>query len=495
MDDRDYDDIANDKQWAAKYILGPLYDPEPSQVCATRFTPLPPTPQASASPPRRRLSHKHRRVSADEDDEEQPFLRRLLSRSNSINSKCNKPLAPPPPPPPRSRYPPLSGLERKRSVHTSNPPQTRWNQGTILTRSNSVGTSRPSANNSRPGPTAMAPMKNQDRPRRRAGSFGEGHTVQGTQGIKGQERGDARGWRRAGSLRERYPGDMSHRPLDMLKRDYQAADRAPHLHNHRRQQPSDTIDSLDLTGPIPGAAYHHSGPFDATMKERNKNKIYAPVEAVRGTNMEALKATPAEFLQDSLIKHVPLQGTAIVPPGMKDMSGRTMEYEEGADLMRESDAAGGAYKRWDHVVKQTPRAKQPRATAVDTANTRHHTTQRYRDDDLKGKGEPSFSLDQARREQKARGKQLAHNGPVFYEMQPPSHPHAASAGGKLRRSSAHVRQRSVSNGAQHQAMMNEGVAGSSGLQRSNTTGKSIAQSLKRRFGSLRWRKGSDEVGY
>jgi hypothetical protein len=35
---------------------------------------------------------------------------------------------------------------------------------------------------------------------------------------------------------------------------------------------------------------------------------------------------------------------------MKDMAGRTMEYEEGADLMREPDAAGGAYKRWDHVV-------------------------------------------------------------------------------------------------------------------------------------------------
>ncbi|GAB1310251.1 Pal1 cell morphology protein [Madurella fahalii] len=322
----------------------------------------------------------------------------------------------------------------------------------------------------------MASAVSQDRPRRRAGSLAEGHLGERshrplethTQEHKAKNGGDALP-RRAGSLRERYPGDMSHRPLDMLKRDYRAADRAPHLRNHRRQQPSDPIDSLDLTGPVPGAAYHHSGPFDATMKARNANKIYAPVEAVKDTNIEALKATPAEFLQDSLIKHVPLQGTAVVPPGMKDMAGRTMEYEEGADLMRESDAAGGPYKRWDHV--------------------------RYRDDDLKGKGEPSFSLDQTRREQKARGKQHAQNGTAYYEMQPPSRPRATSTGGKFREGSAHVRQRSASNGAQHQAMVNEGVAGSSGLQRGNTTGRSIAQSLKRRFGSLRRRRGADEAGY
>lgn len=159
--------------------------------------------------------------------------------------------------------------------------------------------------------------------------------------------------RRASSLRERYPGDMSHRPLAILTREYRAADRAPHLHNPHRQQPHDTIDALDITGPVPGV-YHHGGPFDAAMKARNLNKKYAPVEAVRSTNMEALKATPSEFVQDSLVKHVPLQGTAVIPPGMKDFSGRTMQYEEGADLMREEDADGGPYKRWDHIVSRLP---------------------------------------------------------------------------------------------------------------------------------------------
>ncbi len=58
-----------------------------------------------------------------------------------------------------------------------------------------------------------------------------------------------------------------------------------------------------------------------------------------------------------------------------------------------------------------------------------------------------------------------------------------------------VRQRSVSNGAQLQPGMGDDAAGSSGLQRSNTTGKSLTQSLKRRFGSLRKKRVADEAGY
>ncbi|KAL2135507.1 hypothetical protein VTI74DRAFT_8238 [Chaetomium olivicolor] len=319
---------------------------------------------------------------------------------------------------------------------------------------------------------ATAPV--QSTPRRRAGSLAEqypgdrSHRPLGiTQDHRAMEGGGSTGLpRRGGSLRERYPGDMSHRPLAMLERQHRAADRAPHLHNRHRQQPSDTIDSLDHSGPLPGVTYHHEGPYDATMKERNINKKYAPVEAVKDTNMEALKATPVEFVKDSLQKHVPLQGTAIIPPGMKDLSGRTMEYEEGADLMREEDAPGGAYKRWDHV--------------------------RYRDDDLKGKGEPAFSYDQAHRE-KARSKQDSASTQVYYEMQPfsPSRDNRSSVKGKKE---THVRQRSVSSGDQLQSSFEE--AGSSGLQRSNTTGKNLASSLKRRFGSLKKKKtAGEEAGY
>jgi hypothetical protein len=35
---------------------------------------------------------------------------------------------------------------------------------------------------------------------------------------------------------------------------------------------------------------------------------------------------------------------------MAGLDGKPMNYEEGADLMRESDAPGGAYKRWPGMV-------------------------------------------------------------------------------------------------------------------------------------------------
>lgn len=135
---------------------------------------------------------------------------------------------------------------------------------------------------------------------------------------------------------------MAERPLEQIRKENKAAHRAPHL---RKQNitPTDQIDFLDN---ITGMAYHHDGPYDATLAARNKDPKYAPVEAVKVGNWEALKATPYEKLQDSLTKHVPLSGTAVIPPGEEDFAGRTMNYEEGADLMREEDAEGGPYRRW-----------------------------------------------------------------------------------------------------------------------------------------------------
>jgi hypothetical protein len=155
-----------------------------------------------------------------------------------------------------------------------------------------------------------------------------------------------KGRRRGSSLGERFPGDMSHRPLDQLRKEAKAAHRAPHL--RKKHLPgADLIDSLDRSM---GTAYHHEGPYDATLISRNTNFKNSPVEAVRQSNIEALRATPRENIRDALNKHVPLQGTAVIPPGMAGLDGKPMNYEEGADLMRESDAPGGAYKRWPGMV-------------------------------------------------------------------------------------------------------------------------------------------------
>lgn len=229
---------------------------------------------------------------------------------------------------------------------------------------------------------------------------------------------------------------MSHRPLDTIKRDNRAAERS-----HRRgasTHKTDIIDSLDTIG----GTYHHGGPYDATLASRNINQKYSPVAAVKTTNEEAIRATPREFIQDSLQHHVPLQGTAVIPPGGVDPRGRVMDYEEGADLMREADAAGGAYKRWDGV--------------------------RYHPDDLKGKGEPSYTL-----ERDLKQKQRYINPAGEYELQSPRHSRLQR---QRRRSSGHLGDDSLASGSSFNQ---------TSVQRSNTTGKRLSDGLKRRIGSLR----------
>lgn len=82
--------------------------------------------------------------------------------------------------------------------------------------------------------------------------------------------------------------------------------------------------------------------------------LTSPVEAVSGTNEEALKATPREKVVDSVEKHRPLDGVAIVPPGLTDSTGATYNYYEGTDLMIEE----GNYKRWDGIVRSPPLGTQ-----------------------------------------------------------------------------------------------------------------------------------------
>ncbi|MCJ1478719.1 hypothetical protein MMC13_007402 [Lambiella insularis] len=165
---------------------------------------------------------------------------------------------------------------------------------------------------------------------------------------------------RGASLSSRFAGDESHRPLDIIKRETKIANRAPHLRKKHFVGP-DSIDKLDDVG----GKYHHDGPFDATLLAKNTSYLTSPVEAVSATNEEALKATPREKVVDSIERHRPLDGVAVVPPGMTDSTGRTFDYQEGSDLMIEE----GNYRRWPGV--------------------------KYLPEDLKGKGEPSYSVEKA----------------------------------------------------------------------------------------------------
>lgn len=111
---------------------------------------------------------------------------------------------------------------------------------------------------------------------------------------------------------------------------------------------ADSIDMLDNIGPA--SAYHHEGPYDATLLARNSSYTSSPVEAVRGSNHEALRATPKEMIKDSVTRHRPLDGTALYPPGVMDPYGRTLSYQEGPNMMIDGQPEGGAYRRWSGVV-------------------------------------------------------------------------------------------------------------------------------------------------
>ncbi|KAF2013437.1 hypothetical protein BU24DRAFT_464219 [Aaosphaeria arxii CBS 175.79] len=236
---------------------------------------------------------------------------------------------------------------------------------------------------------------------------------------------------RSTSLRERYPGDMSHRPLDTIRKDTTRAHRAYHLRK-KNFQGTDTIDRLDDST----FSYHHEGPFDAANLARNKDWKHSPVAAVQSSNEEALRATPRENIVDALTKHRPLEGTANMPPGVPDKLGRVLHYEEGTDLHREPGV--NAYKRWPGMD--------------------------YHPEDLKGKGEPNFTIDNAMKNKKIYGE-------TGSEMQ--------------------TRRRNQSVGTADLAPtvpIHTGYDRDGDLGRSNSVGKGVGHALKKRFGSLRRRK-------
>jgi hypothetical protein len=180
--------------------------------------------------------------------------------------------------------------------------------------------------------------------------FQEGPSSPHRRNFSGEHRmGEGSGTRprRTSSLSQRYPGDTSNQPLNMLRKDSKKAYRAPHL-NKRHIPGADLIDRLDPTpNKLP---YHHEGPYDAALLARNTSYKSSPVAALEDSNREALKATPAEKIKDALEKHKPLDGVAVVPPGERDQLGRVYNYEEGTDMMREGNPEGGAYKRYSGEV-------------------------------------------------------------------------------------------------------------------------------------------------
>ncbi|RVX72505.1 hypothetical protein B0A52_03695 [Exophiala mesophila] len=246
----------------------------------------------------------------------------------------------------------------------------------------------------------------------------------------GQNGGGGR--RRGSSLNERYPGDKSHRPLDTLTREKHSADRSRHMTKKHHIRP-DTIDNLDSTGL---GTYHHGGPYDATLFARN-NSSNSPLAALADSNAEALKATPREKIIDSVQHHRPLDGVAAHAPGQYDRNGNLYTYEEGENMMVDLAPGGGSYKRWPGV--------------------------QYHPDDIKGKGEPSYSIEKALKEHKLDDSRNGENG---IEMK------------------THGRSTSGGSGAMASTGMENGHTGL-GRSDSGSMGKRLSGGLKKRFGSLK----------
>ena len=113
--------------------------------------------------------------------------------------------------------------------------------------------------------------------------------------------------------------------------------------------------------------------------------------------------------------------------------------------------------------------------------------QKYLPADLKGKGEPSYSIEKALKEHKHNThRRIMSDGESGYEMQPQARPtstHLRSASGS--------RAELVTSGRTTGNTMNNAQYERS-MQRSNTTGKKFGEGLKKRFGSLRRSKNTEE---
>lgn len=104
-------------------------------------------------------------------------------------------------------------------------------------------------------------------------------------------------------------------------------------HYRKNRVNPDIIDQLDSASTL---QYHHEGPYDAVYPERNVYSQRSPLEAVKDSNEEALRATPMYKIMDSVYRHRPLDGVAYYPSGMTDPEGQTYSYTEGDNMMTKS---------------------------------------------------------------------------------------------------------------------------------------------------------------
>ncbi|KAI9687035.1 MAG: hypothetical protein M1822_002445 [Bathelium mastoideum] len=255
--------------------------------------------------------------------------------------------------------------------------------------------------------------------------------------------------RRGSSLKERYPGDKSNQPLSIIRRESKRAHRSPHL-NKRHMPGADVIDRLDVVG----GRYHHEGPYDAALLSRNTSNDSSPLAAVSDSIKETLKATPQENINNSIRSHRPLDGTAMVPPGVEDRFGRTFEYKEDGNLMVDNDPAGGGYRRWPGID--------------------------YKDDDIHGKGEPYYSLEKAIKNHKISDEPGEEQGAIELR-ETPKGAQASSSGADARDPVEVVGSSRKMVDLEHEAS----------VRRSGSSSRK-GEGFMKRIGSLRRRKNHDE---
>ncbi|KAF4965130.1 hypothetical protein FZEAL_10800 [Fusarium zealandicum] len=408
---------ASDKQWAKAYLLDPLTAPEPNQD-----TGIGSSHSLSAQLRNISLSNSNSSSSSRKDSNEHK------RRPTHTDQHHSYPTPPTSTSPTRSSFHPSNPFSDTASVRREPSPKFLSPSGSPTAGPSESRRYPPSTSVNRSS-SARVPHSSRARPQPSHNRSFSANNCEISHKA---------------SLIQRFPGDMSHRPLDIIKKETRAANRAPHLRRKLMPQ-TDTIDALDTIG----GTYHHGGPYDATLASRNRNKFYSPVAAVQDTNSEAIRATPREYLIDSLKRHTPLHGTATIPSGAQDFRGNIIEYEEGADLMREPDAVGGAYKRWEGI--------------------------KYLPEDLKGKGEPSYTYEKDLKEKKRQRR----GEPVEYEL-------VSGVNRSRRPPMGHHRSYSET---PRSTTAPDPFSDQNALQRNNSTGRHrLSDGLRRRFGSMRRKK-------